>query len=66
VRYAVGPRASKTEFVDLADLRTGVVRRRATFLWTDIVRGDTAARYAVQRITAGGSTHIPALDEFED
>ena len=65
VRYAVGPTASKVEFVDLGDLRSGVVRRRATFVWTDIVRGNASVGHQIQKITAGGATYVPPGREFE-
>jgi hypothetical protein len=67
VRYATSPIADRIELVDLEDLRTGLVRRRAVFRWIDTVRaappGTTPAHlYAVQKLASNGSTHVP---EFE-
>ncbi len=65
VRYAVGPRPAQVELVAPGDVFTGIVRRRAVFVWQDTVRADQPdVRYYVQKITAGGSTHVPELDEF--
>jgi hypothetical protein len=63
VRFAWGPDASRIDLVSQNDLLQGVVRRRAIFLWRDVARVGTSASYAVQKITASGSTHIPTTWE---
>ncbi|NJL49302.1 MAG: hypothetical protein HC929_19960 [Leptolyngbyaceae cyanobacterium SM2_5_2] len=66
VRFAWSPPASRIELICAEDLRTGIVRRRAVFQWSDTTRPtpDPAwqYRYAVQKITQTGSTYRP---EFE-
>lgn len=59
VRFAWSPPATRVELVCPEDLRTGVVRRRAVFLWTDTARTATATGFAVQKLTLNGSTHFP-------
>lgn len=63
VRFAWGPAASRIELVCAEDLRTGVVRRRAVFQWSDSIRpvreSEAQYTYAVQKITQTGSTHLP-------
>lgn len=63
VRFAWGPDASRIDLVAKDDLLLGVVRRRAVFRWRDVARVGTAACYAIQKITATGSTHIPTAWE---
>jgi hypothetical protein len=60
VRFAWGPQPSRIELVCPDDLRSEVVRRRAVFQWRDAVRARTLEGYAIQKITATGSTHFPA------
>jgi hypothetical protein len=66
LRFAWGPSASRIELICAEDLRTGLVRRRAVFQWSDTIRPAPGPewhyRYAVQKITQTGSTHWP---EFE-
>jgi hypothetical protein len=65
VRFAWSPEAARIDLVNPGDLRTEIVRRRAVFRWTDVVRPfSTNATYAVQKLTAGGSTRA-ALGKFE-
>lgn len=65
VRFAWSPPATRVELVCPDDLRTGIVRRRAVFLWTDTARAATATGFAVQKITLSGSTHFPEPSELE-
>lgn len=65
-RFAWSPPATRVELVCPNDLRTGVVRRRAVFLWTDTARRGAATGFAVQKITLTGSTHFPELDPISD
>jgi hypothetical protein len=60
VRFAWGPAPSRTELVCADDLRSGLVRRRAVFQWTDTVRIGMLVGYAVQKIAANGATYVPA------
>ena len=64
-RFAWRPEASRIDLVCPDDLRTGVVRRRAVFHWTDAVRPGRlpveGGGYAVQKIAENGSTHFPQL-----
>jgi len=64
-RFAWGPPATRVDLVNPDDLLTEVVRRRAVFNWYDTVRPDTLRAYAVQKLTPGGSTHIPPLASEE-
>ncbi|KYF60108.1 hypothetical protein BE04_15045 [Sorangium cellulosum] len=61
VRFAWNPEPSRVELVLSSDLRTGLVRRRAVFHWTDTARAAAHPRYDVQKITHLGSTHVPAV-----
>jgi hypothetical protein len=65
VRFAWSPEASRIDLINPDDLRTEVVRRRAVFRWKDVVRPPNANwNYAVQKLTAGGSTRA-SLAKFE-
>ena len=65
VRYGANPPADSVEFVDPSDVFRGVVRRRAVFRWIDVVRADQRqVLYAIQKIDARGSTHVPEIGEF--
>jgi hypothetical protein len=63
-RFAWGPEPARVELICPEDLRTEVVRRRAVFQWRDTVRVDTLRGYAVQKLTASGSTHFPTVAEL--
>lgn len=65
VRFAWSPPATRVELVCPDDLRTGIVRRRAVFLWTDTARAGTATGFAVQKIALTGSTHFPEPNVLE-
>jgi hypothetical protein len=65
VRFAFSPPATRVELVCPDDLRTGVVRRRAVFLWTDTARAGTTTGFAVQKIALTGSTHFPEPNVLE-
>jgi len=65
VRFAWSPPATRVELVCPDDLRTGIVRRRAVFLWTDTARVGAATGFAVQKIALTGSTHFPAPNALE-
>jgi hypothetical protein len=73
VRFAWGPSAEKIELVDPSDLLRQSVRRRATFLWRDAIRptgvvndsGAFAAKYAVQKLFANGSTLVPPFFDYD-
>ncbi|MBK7536807.1 MAG: hypothetical protein IPI49_15875 [Myxococcales bacterium] len=65
VRFAWSPPPTRVELVCPEDLRTGMVRRRAVFLWTDTARTATATGFAVQKLTLSGSTHFPEPSELE-
>ena len=58
-RFAWTPDASRVEMVCAEDLRTEIVRRRATFQWRDTARPNRSNFHAVQKITLTGSTHFP-------
>ena len=60
-RFAWSPAPERIELVNPDDLLTEVTRRRAVFVWLDVVRCGVGAAHAVQKITAGGSTHHPDL-----
>ncbi|MEM8486172.1 MAG: LamG domain-containing protein [Bacteroidota bacterium] len=64
-RFAWGPEANRIDLVCPDDLRTGIVRRRAVFNWTDTVRPNPFKGYALQKITQTGATHFPTTDDFE-
>jgi hypothetical protein len=64
VRFAWGPAASRIELVNADDLQRGLVRRRAVFQWRDSARPGSETRYAIQKLTVGGATHIPPLERF--
>lgn len=64
-RFAWSPPASRVELVCPDDLRTGIVRRRAVFLWTDTARAATATGFAVQKLTQNGATHFPEPSVLE-
>jgi hypothetical protein len=65
MRFAWSPEASRIDLVNPDDLRTQIVRRRAVFRWTDVVRPPARNfSYAVQKLTAGGSTRA-GLAKFE-
>jgi hypothetical protein len=61
VRFAWSPTPARIELVSPADLRTGVVRRRAVFHWRDTVRVKSEAKHAIQKLTLSGSTQIPTV-----
>ncbi|HEU4404396.1 MAG TPA: hypothetical protein VFS43_03805 [Polyangiaceae bacterium] len=65
VRFAFSPPATRVELVCPDDLRTGVVRRRAVFLWTDTARAGITEGFAVQKIALTGSTHFPQPEVLE-
>jgi hypothetical protein len=60
-RFAWAPDATRIELVNPDDLTGQIVRRRAYFLWMDTIRnlGKRTPKYAIQKITASGSTHFP-------
>jgi hypothetical protein len=60
-RFAWSPSATRIDLIAPDDLRLGVVRRRAVFLWQDTVRTGTLLAHAIQKITLTGSTHVPDL-----
>ena len=66
VRFAWAPAATRIELISAADLRTGLVRRRAVFQWHDTTRPllspEQQYGYAVQKITQTGSTHLPTFE----
>jgi hypothetical protein len=65
VRFAWSPEASRIDLVNPDDLRKEIVRRRAAFRWTDTIRPPaTNSSYAIQKLTAGGSTRA-GLATFE-
>jgi hypothetical protein len=65
VRFAWSPEASRIDLINPDDLRTEVVRRRAVFRWTDVVRPPLAnSSYAVQKLTTAGSMRT-LLSHFE-
>ena len=66
VRFAWSPPATRVELVCPDDLRRGIVRRRAVFLWNDTARAGTANGFAVQKITLTGSTHFPSPNVLGD
>jgi hypothetical protein len=59
-RFAWSPSAARIELVNPDDLLRPVVRRRAVYRWLDTVRPRRRTAYAVQKITAGGSTYLPS------
>jgi len=68
VRFAWSPQPARIELLNPADLRDGIVRRRAIFQWTDTVRSECGENgnellanysYAIQKISPSGSTHFP-------
>ncbi|HEU4727345.1 MAG TPA: hypothetical protein VFT22_05640 [Kofleriaceae bacterium] len=63
VRFAWSPPATRIELVCPNDLRTGIVRRRAVFLWADTARLGTATGFAVQKIALTGSTHVAVFEQ---
>ncbi len=63
-RFAWGPEANRIDLICPDDLRTGIVRRRAVFKWTDTVRPNPFKGYTLQKITQTGSTHFPDVDDF--
>jgi len=64
-RFAWGPSPGHIELVDPDDLLSQVVRRRAVYSTTDTLqrRDESETSYAVQKITAFGSTHFPSIAE---
>jgi hypothetical protein len=58
-RYALSPTATRVDLVSLADLRTGLARRRAIFHWIDTTRARRLVGYAIQKIAADGATYLP-------
>jgi hypothetical protein len=46
--------------VDAHDVLSTIMRYRAEFVWTDIVRAGTDPRYEVQNVSRLGATHVPA------
>jgi len=64
IRYAHGPRPARIELVNGRDLLLGVARRRAVFLWRDMVRRGLRHGYAMQKWSSDGATHIPDRSEF--
>jgi hypothetical protein len=65
VRFAWSPEASRIELINPDDLKKQIVRRRAVFRWTDVVRPPLSdSSYAVQKLTSGGSTRA-GLSHFD-
>jgi hypothetical protein len=56
-RFAWGPAPLRIELVNANDLKTDVVRRRAVFHLTDVVRKGSVSSYTLQKITPSGATH---------
>ena len=56
-RFAWGPAPLRIELVNANDLKTDVVRRRAVFHLTDVVRKGSVGSYTLQKITPSGATH---------
>lgn len=69
LRFAWSPAATRVELTNPDDLKTGLVRRRAVFRWTDTVRFEllpvSKNKYAVQKIMPVGATHFPAFTDIE-
>jgi|GEM_PF-2386020 len=63
-RFAWGPESNRIDLLCPDDLRTGIVRRRAVFNWSDVVRYTQFKGYSVQKITQSGSTHFPSVEDF--
>jgi hypothetical protein len=61
-RFAWGPDATTVTLLNPDDLRGQVIRRRATYRWLDTFRSSDAVSYALQKTSAGGSTHFPECD----
>jgi hypothetical protein len=57
-RFAWGPEPERVELINPDDLMRAVVRRRAFFRWSDTFRPSREVAYAVQKISAIGSTHF--------
>jgi hypothetical protein len=57
LRFAWGPPASRIELLNPADLLGETVRRRAVFNWNYSARQPRLRQYAIQKLTAAGSTH---------
>jgi hypothetical protein len=55
---------TRIELVNGRDLLLGMARRRAVFLWRDMVRHGVRRAYAVQKWSNNGATHIPDRSEF--
>jgi hypothetical protein len=60
-RFAWSPLPLRVEMVNPDDLKGAIIRRRAVFQWTHTIRKNDDARYALQKCTALGETHIPPL-----
>jgi hypothetical protein len=56
-RFAWGPAPRRIELVNAHDLKMDVVRRRAVFHLTDVVRKGSVGSYTLQKITPSGATH---------
>jgi hypothetical protein len=56
-RFAWGPAPLRIELVNAEDLKTDVVRRRAVFHLTDIVRKGSVGSYTLQKISPSGAMH---------
>ncbi len=63
-RYALGPPAARIELVDRQDVFTEIMRYRAEFHWTDIVRAGTRPRYEMQKVSHLGETHVPSFEDI--
>ncbi|MBX2818110.1 MAG: LamG domain-containing protein, partial [Rhodothermaceae bacterium] len=63
-RFAWGPESNRIDLLCPDDLRTGIVRRRAVFNWSDVVRYTQFKGYCIQKITQSGSTHFPSDEDF--
>jgi hypothetical protein len=64
VRFAHGPEPTRIDLINGRELLLGVARRRAVFLWRDMVRYGLRHGYAVQKWSSNGATHIPERSEF--
>jgi hypothetical protein len=64
-RFAWSPIATRIELINPGDLLGETVRRRAVFAWTDTDRAMRDSQYAVQKLSATGSTHTIEDDAWE-
>jgi outer membrane protein OmpA-like peptidoglycan-associated protein len=60
-RFAWAPKPARIELLNPLDLKTGRVRRRAVYQWTDTIRAGSSFEYGIQKITSSGSTHFDAF-----